>query len=184
LSLSILLLLFGSVHPNPGPRQSYLSISVIAFQHKFDLFAFTETWLNPNVPNDSILISGYNAPLRKDRLTSRGGGVALYVGEHLQAIRRLDFESNANELLWAEIKVGCLKLLCGVFYRPPNQCAEAIDEFFTCFQESLDGIELRVRHSMHNFKFQSFSIARLKKVVFYVHIWPNDATVRHQQKAY
>jgi hypothetical protein len=65
LSLSILLLLSGSVHPNPGPRQSYLSIahlnarslnicdkiseiSVIAFQHKFDLFAFSETWLNPN----------------------------------------------------------------------------------------------------------------------------------------
>ena len=58
LSLSILLLLSDSVHPNPGPRQSYLSIahlnarslnicdkiseiSVIAFQHKFDLFAFS-----------------------------------------------------------------------------------------------------------------------------------------------
>ena len=66
------------------------------------------------------------------------GGVALYVGEHLHAVRRLDFESNANELLWAEIKVDCFKLLCGVCYRPPNQSAESIDEFFTCFQESLD----------------------------------------------
>ena len=42
----------------------------------------------------------------------------------------------------------------------------------------------KFRHSMDNFKFQSFSIARLKKLVFYVHIWPNDARVRHQQKAY
>ena len=93
--------------------------------------------LNPNVPNDSILISGYNAPLRKDRLTSRGGGVALYVGEHLQAIRRLDFESNANELLWADIKVSCFKLLCGVCYSPHNQCAEAIDEFLCVFKKVL-----------------------------------------------
>jgi hypothetical protein len=30
------------------------------------------------------------------------------------------------------------KLLCGVCYRPPNQSAEAIDKFLTCFQESLD----------------------------------------------
>jgi hypothetical protein len=47
-----------------------------------------------------------------------------------------------------------------------------------------NAIEQRVRQSMHNIKFQSFSISRLKKLVFYVHIRPNNARIRHQQKAY
>jgi hypothetical protein len=44
-------------------------------------------------------------------------------------------------------------------------------------------IEQRVRHSMHNIKFQSFSITRLKKLVFYVHIRPNDARIRHKKES-
>jgi hypothetical protein len=37
---------------------------------------------------------------------------------------------------------------------------------------------------MHNIKFQSFSFSRLKNLLFYIHIWPNNARIRHQQKAY
>ena len=155
INLSILILLSGTVHPNPGPSEFCMSvahlnaislnisdkfseISAIAFLHKFDLFAFSETWLNPNIPDDSILIPGYNMPLRKDRTTSRGGGVALYVANYLHAIRRFDFESAFIECLWAEIAVNRYKFLCGVCYRPPNQSAEVLAEFFGCLQDSLD----------------------------------------------
>jgi hypothetical protein len=116
----------------------FSEISAIAFLHKFDLFAFSETWLNPNIPDDSILIPGCNTPLRKDRTTFRGGGVALYVANYLQAIRRFDFESAYTECLWAEIAVNRYKFLCGVCYRPPNQSAEELAEFFGCLQDSLD----------------------------------------------
>ena len=89
IKLFILILLSSTVHPNPGPGEFRMSviahlnarslnisdklseISAIAFLHKFDIFAFSETWLNSNIPNDSILIPGYNTPLRKDRTTSR-----------------------------------------------------------------------------------------------------------------
>jgi hypothetical protein len=93
--------------------------------------------LNPNIPDDSILIPGYNTPLRKDRTTSRGGGVALYVANYLQAIRRFDLNQLLRSL-WAEIAVNRYKFLCGVCYRPPNQSAEELAEFFGCLQDSLD----------------------------------------------
>ena len=67
-SLSMLLLIFGSVHPNPGPFNLNLSvaylkarslnvdgkfreISVLASLHEFDLFAFLETWLTSSIFN-------------------------------------------------------------------------------------------------------------------------------------
>ena len=68
LSLSILLLMSGSDHPNPGPNSIDLSIvhlnvrslnvndklseiSVLACLHGFEVFAFSETWLNSSVYN-------------------------------------------------------------------------------------------------------------------------------------
>ena len=68
LSLSILLLMSGSDHPNPGPNSIDLSIvhlnvrslnvndklseiSVLACLHGFEVFAFSETWLNSSVSN-------------------------------------------------------------------------------------------------------------------------------------
>jgi hypothetical protein len=70
-------LLSGIVHPNPGPQQISMSIAHLnarslniadkfneilatAFIHKFDLFAFSETWLNPNIDSNLILIPGYS----------------------------------------------------------------------------------------------------------------------------
>ena len=41
-------------------------ISVLACLYGFDVFVFSETWLNSSVSNDSILIPGYSLPLRKD----------------------------------------------------------------------------------------------------------------------
>jgi hypothetical protein len=77
LSFSILLLLSGTVHPNPGPQQISMSIAHLnarslnivdkfnkilatAFIHKFYIFAFSETWLNANIDSNLILIPGYS----------------------------------------------------------------------------------------------------------------------------
>ena len=37
-------------------------ISVLACLYGFDVFVFSETWLNSSVSNDSILIPGYSLP--------------------------------------------------------------------------------------------------------------------------
>ena len=53
-------------------------------------------------------------------------------------VRRLDLESTFTECLWAEIVVNRYKFLCGICYRPPNQSAEEVAEFFESLQNSLD----------------------------------------------
>ena len=81
----MLLLISGSVHPNPEPSSVNFSIahlntrslnvsekpgeiSVLASVYGFDVFAYSETWLNFSMSNDSIVIPGYNYPTRKDRV--------------------------------------------------------------------------------------------------------------------
>ncbi|MEM6320355.1 MAG: hypothetical protein AAF960_21985, partial [Bacteroidota bacterium] len=60
----------------------------------------------------------YSAYFRKDRGLRRGGGVALYVEQSLSIKRRDDFNNGNIEVLWVEIKLRNLNLLCGVCYRP------------------------------------------------------------------
>ena len=128
-SLSMLLLISGSVHPNPGPFNLNLSvahlnarslniddkfreISVLASLHGFDLFEFSEIWLSSSIFNESILLPGYSSPLRKDRIGKLGGGVALYVRDNIVVKRRVDQEpSNQLEILWAQCN---FTILCGV----------------------------------------------------------------------
>ena len=119
LFLLFLVLLSGNIHLNPGPRQLSFSmarslnstdklneISALTLDYKLDIFAVSETWLNANVVNDSIRIPGYYAPLRKDRVFGRGGGVALYIASHMSFARRFDFELHNLELLWTEFVLG------------------------------------------------------------------------------
>lgn len=47
-----------------------------------DVLALQETWLNPNHSDSSLKIEGYSI-VRRDRLDSRGGGVAFYVSDRV-----------------------------------------------------------------------------------------------------
>ena len=83
----------------------------------FDILAFSETWLNPDIQTDDLLSDSFNKPERKDRPADSHGGVMVYVKEGLHYKRRHDLEPNRTECIWIElIKHG----LFGVFYRPPN----------------------------------------------------------------
>ena len=98
----MLLLLSGSVHPNPGPSSVNFSnahlnasslnvsdelseISILASLCGFDVFAFSEAWLNFSIADESIVIPGYSYPVRKDRDGKRGGGAAIYPKDHIAA---------------------------------------------------------------------------------------------------
>ena len=43
-----------------------------------DIAVITETWLNENISNEPLAITGYNL-MRKDRIAQTGGGVCAYV---------------------------------------------------------------------------------------------------------
>ena len=156
----MLLLISGSVHPNPGPSSVNFSIghlnarslnvsdklteiSVLASLYGFDVFAFSETRLNFSIANDSIVIPGYSYPMRKDRVGKHGGGVAIYAKYYIAVKRRVEFEYSAGlELLWVQCNVDNFAFLCGVCYRPPNHDQSAIEEkaFFESLQMCFDNI--------------------------------------------
>ena len=59
----------------------------------FDILAFSETWLRPEVLTDSILLPSFFKPERKDRVTDQYDGVAIYVKDSIIYTRRHDLLS-------------------------------------------------------------------------------------------
>ncbi|MEW8548396.1 MAG: endonuclease/exonuclease/phosphatase family protein, partial [Candidatus Thiodiazotropha sp.] len=87
---------------------------------EFDILAFTETWLNPNIDTNELLLHSYNTPERKDRAADNHGGVMIYVKDSLHYKRRADLESRNTESIWIELTNNHKRVLFGLFYRPPN----------------------------------------------------------------
>ena len=46
---------------------------------EIDILSFTETWLNPDISTEDIMLQSYNTPERKDRPGDPHGGVMIYV---------------------------------------------------------------------------------------------------------
>ena len=68
-----------------------------------DILAFSETWLNPSVKNDVLLIDSYREPERKDRQGDSHGGVMLYIKDSIHYKRRHDLEPFGLECIWIEM---------------------------------------------------------------------------------
>ena len=98
----------------------------------FDVFSFSESWLQDQVDNSLIETLGYNL-IRQDRqwndtpLTTpkRGGGIGAFIKichsystSHLQRHNRNCVDI---ECLWVEIHFEhCKHITLGVIYRPPS----------------------------------------------------------------
>lgn len=79
--------------PKPS-TPGFLLSNVHSLRHKTDelymveaknnsaVVAVTETWLDEDVLDSSILLPGYNVPCL-DRTGTRGGGVALYAHDNM-----------------------------------------------------------------------------------------------------
>ena len=116
-------------------------------QRKPDVACFTETNLKASTPDRFLFINGYNI-FRKDQVIGRkksGGGVIIYVRDHLQAeaVRTRtdpDIESH-TESLWIKIKTDNKKaaLLCCI-YRPPSTNHRQIHVDFNDIEEQVQDI--------------------------------------------
>ena len=58
----------------------------------YDVLVFSESWLNPRIPNASICIEHFSPPFRADRLDRPSGGVIVYVRDTLPSKHRTDLE--------------------------------------------------------------------------------------------
>lgn len=128
----------GDVENNPGPCNSREDLCVAhintqsvrykidlieAESKKFDIITMSETWLCDSDCNNSLLLSTYNPPIRKDRVNDPHGGVAIYVRNTLSCKHRLDLDLPGLECVWIETKLNQESLLVGSLYRPPNSNA-------------------------------------------------------------
>lgn len=81
---------------------------------KVTVACFTETWLNEAIPDGAIGILGYKV-IRNDRVYKRGGGIAVYIKEHVRhrtvyCTSLCDDSTFKTECLGVEISIGAIKL--------------------------------------------------------------------------
>ena len=102
-------------------------------EHKPDIIAISESWLNCTVTNAEIEIEGLKV-IRLDRLHKIGGGVCAYVRSNIKCfkIKHLSTISEDNfHQLWLRIQFKKLKsfLIC-VTYRPPDCSLNCFESHF------------------------------------------------------
>ena len=102
-------------------------------EHKPDIIAISETWLNSTVTNAEIEIECFKV-IRLDRLHKIGGGVCAYVRSNIKCfkIKHLSTISEDNfHQLWLRIQFKKLKsfLIC-LTYRPPDCSLNCFESHF------------------------------------------------------
>ena len=81
-----------------------------------DILVFSESWLNPNISNDTIHTENFAPPFRTDSVDRIGGDVVIYVRDCITCKRRANLEIRGVEAVWVELYVICKKNLSGCFF--------------------------------------------------------------------
>ena len=111
--------------------------------NSIDIFGLCETFLNETVDNDQVHINGFKFE-RKDRPNTvaypsgKGGGILIYVAEHIDYSRHKEIESSDIESVWIEVHIKNSKsfLICSV-YRPPSSSIEWCESFSKEIEKAL-----------------------------------------------
>ena len=79
---------------------------------KLDILGFCETFLDENTEDNILHMEDFNferkdrAALKQDTFnTKRGGGVVVYITDHIKYKRRNDLEISETESVWLEINL-------------------------------------------------------------------------------
>ena len=98
----------------------------------FTGIAFTETWAN-DINEQFLHIPGYSRHLQF-RPSKPGGGVGLFVKDHLSVSVRTDlnlFNTDISELTFVDIAITPYeKVTVGVVYRPPGENLTAFNDHY------------------------------------------------------
>ena len=97
--------------------------------NSLDIFGLAETFLTEKVENINLNIDGFVFE-RRDRVGKLGGGLLIYIANHIIYKRRNDLEQSDVENIWIEIKFPHNKpLMINFAYRPPNSNQDLIDKY-------------------------------------------------------
>ena len=90
-----------------------------------DILCLTETWLKPKHLDSTLMIPGFQKPFRHDRISSRGGGVAVFVRDGL-AVEKLSLSSVNIECIGLRVSLPKRKkVMLFTVYRPPQTAMES-----------------------------------------------------------
>ena len=111
--------------------------------NKIDILGLCETFLHDDIPDSILGVDGYTFE-RRDRKTCttvndkhKGGGVLIYIAEHLDYQRKQNLESDSMESIWIEINLKHTKpILINSVYRPPS----ASRQWLQVFSDNLENI--------------------------------------------
>ena len=92
--------------------------------YKYDIIALSETWLKDNqYLIEHVQIPGYTID-NKNRYGKRGGGIGLYIKDHIKFKRRFDIEKLDGDIehMWLEIsgKNKYSTFLLGILFQPKS----------------------------------------------------------------
>ncbi|KAG5874915.1 hypothetical protein JTB14_023941 [Gonioctena quinquepunctata] len=77
---------------------------MLIFQNDFDVVVITETWLSPDIQDDTVRIQGYGV-VRRDRL-NRGGSIAIYYKAFLSLeVLENNDSDHTLEQLWVMLRI-------------------------------------------------------------------------------
>ena len=181
----LLLLLCMDVHRNPGPDSitssannchlDILHLNIRSIRHKLDflkdisddhdILCFSETHLDQNIEMSEVFIDGFNEPFRKDR-NSSGGGVLIYLSNHLVARRRADLEFSTDETIWIEVQHKPHNFIVCCFYKPPTYSSTTfLSNFETSIDKALDSSSFLILCGDLNIDLLSCSNHQIKDIL-------------------
>ena len=108
-----------------------------------DVICLQETKMDETVSPSVYHLDGYNAEIRNR--TIHGGGVAVYIKEHLPYVRMSKLESKTIEHISIDLIVNHQKYSINNFYRPPHNLAHQRQEFLDEMDQTL--LKLRSHRS-------------------------------------
>ena len=157
IMISLLLLVSGDIHPNPGPTQTLKMCqinmrslqpsdrsvkldemySMLVLENQFDIICVSETWLDSSISDAEVELYGYQL-FRNDR-NRHGGGVAIYAHNSLPVKKSTNVENFDIECVAVELKLNTKRFIILSCYRPPSSRSEG-KEFIENFQNLINGI--------------------------------------------
>jgi exonuclease III len=166
--LSILILLSGDIQSNPGPISShsrlnmctlnirsltnplhYTALADLAESNNIDIFALTETWINPNttsaqlfdsIPHGFTLISNPRPVSSSCTSSVVGGGTAFLIREPFTLISSPEVTFKSFEMSIVTLKLPHSKLSLFNIYRPPSSSSVKSRDS-TSFSQFLDDFQ-------------------------------------------
>ena len=107
------------------------------------IVAISETWLNGDVPDGSVVIPGYGNLFRSDRPSRRrGGGMLFLTRNDVKCVRRADLQI-WEESVWIEVELDSRgkSVVLGCVYRPPSSLSTDIERFLDCMDATLENLD-------------------------------------------